>query len=89
MLASFSSTNTFDLNVAPTAQPIVMPNVQLDMPDAHPEVPAIHLDIHVMPFNVWHPNFTFDNRPIKLHDYVLLHDSTIVAVARGFVLSHD
>ena len=56
------------------------------MPDAHPEVPAIRLDLRAMPFDVWQPNFTFDNRPITLHDSALLHDSTTVAVARGFVL---
>jgi hypothetical protein len=36
-----------------------------------------------------HPNFTFDNRLITLHDSVLLHDSIAVAIARGFVLPCD
>jgi hypothetical protein len=34
-------------------------------------------------------SLTFDNRPITLHDSVLLHDSTAVAVAKGFVLPRD
>jgi hypothetical protein len=68
---------------------MVMPDVQLDVPDAHPEVPTIHPDILAMSSDVWHPNFTFDNRPITLRDSVLLHDSTALAIARGFILPHD
>jgi hypothetical protein len=65
-----------DLNLAPTAQSNVMPSIRLDVPDAHPAVPAICPNL----------SLTFDNRPITLHDSVLLHDSTAVAVAKGFVL---
>jgi hypothetical protein len=89
MVASFTSVNTFDLNIAHTTQPIVMPSVRLDVPDVHPEVPTIHPDILAMPSDVWHPNFTFNNRPITLYDSVILHDSTTVAIARGFVLPRD
>jgi 2C-methyl-D-erythritol 2,4-cyclodiphosphate synthase len=56
-----------------------MPSVWLDVPDAHPAVPAICPNL----------SLTFDNRPITLHDSVLLHDSTAVAVAKGFVLPRD
>jgi hypothetical protein len=34
-------------------------------------------------------SLTFDNRPITLHDSVLLHDSTVVVVAKGFALPRD
>jgi hypothetical protein len=43
--------NNIDLNVALTAEPIVMPNVQPDLHVVHPEVLVAHLDI---PAN--HPN---------------------------------
>jgi hypothetical protein len=89
MVALFSYVNNFDLNVASTAKPIVMPSVRLDVPNVHPAMPAIHPNISTMPSDVWHPNFTFDNRPITLHDSVMLHDSTAVAVAKGFVLPRD
>ena len=89
MVASFSSVNTIDLNAPPTAQPIVMPNARPEVPDAHPEMPTIHPDFSAMLSDIWQPNFTFDNRPITLHDSVLLHDSTAVVVARGFVLPRD
>jgi hypothetical protein len=56
-----------------------MPSVWLDVPDAHPAVPAICPNL----------SLTFDNRPITLHDSVLLHDSTAVAVAKGLVLPRD
>jgi hypothetical protein len=56
-----------------------MPSIRLDVPDAHPAVPAICPNL----------SLTFDNRPITLHDSVLLHDSTAVAVAKGFVLPRD
>lgn len=89
MVASFSSVNAIDLNAPPTTQPIVMPNARPEVPNVHPEVPAICLGFPAIPSDVWQPNFTFDNRPITLHDSVLLHDSTAVAVARGFVLPRD
>ena len=89
MVASFSSVNTIDLNALLTAQPIVVPNARPEVSDAHPEVPVIRPDFPAMLSYVWQPNFTFDNRPITLHDYVLLHDSTTVAVAKGFVLPRD
>jgi hypothetical protein len=56
-----------------------MPSVRLDVPDAHHAVPAICPNL----------SLTFDNHPITLHDSVLLHDSTAVAVAKGFVLPRD
>ena len=89
MVASFSSVNTIDLNAPPTAQPIVMPNAQPEVPDTHPEVSAIRPNFPAMLSYVWQPNFTFDNRPITFHDSVLLYDSTAIAVTRGFVLSRD
>jgi hypothetical protein len=79
MATSSSSVINLDLNLALTAQPNVMPSVWLDVPDAHPAVPAICPNL----------SLTFDNRPITLHDSVLLHDSTAVAVAKGFVLPRD
>jgi hypothetical protein len=79
MATSSSSVINLDLNLALTAQPNVMPSVRLDVPDAHPAVPAICPNL----------SLTFDNRPITLHDSVLLHDSTAVAVAKGFVLPRD
>ena len=89
MVASFSSVNAIDLNAPPIAQPIVMPNARPEVPDAHPEVPAIRPGFPAMLSNVWQSNFTFDNRPISLHDSVLLHNSTTVVVAKGFVLPRD
>jgi TctA family transporter len=71
MATSSPSVINFDLNLALTTQPNVMPSVWLDVPDAHPAVPAICPNL----------SLTFDNRPITLHDSVLLHDSTAVAVA--------
>jgi hypothetical protein len=68
-----------DLNLALTTQPNVMPSVWLDVPDVHPAVHAICPNL----------SLTFDNRPITLHDSVLLHDSTAVAVAKGFILPRD
>jgi hypothetical protein len=62
-----------------------MPSVRLDVPDAHPTVPAICPNISAMPSLA--SNFTFV--PITLHDSVMLHDSTVMAVARGFVLPRD
>jgi hypothetical protein len=79
MVTSSPSVINLDLNLALTAQPNVMPNVRLDVPDVHPAVPAICHNL----------SLTFDNRPITLHDSVLLHDSTAVAVAKGFVLPRD
>jgi hypothetical protein len=79
MVTSSPSVINLDLNLALTAQPNVMPSIWLDMPDAHPAVPAICPNL----------TLTFDNRPITLHDSVLLHDSTAVAVAKGFVLPRD
>jgi hypothetical protein len=79
MATSSPSVINLDLNLALTAQPNVMPSVWLDVPDAHPAVPAICPNL----------SLTFDNRPITLHDSVLLHDSTAVAVAKGFVLPRD
>jgi hypothetical protein len=79
MVTSSPSAINLDLNLALTAQPNVMPSVWLDVPDAHPAVPAICPNL----------SLTFDNRPITLHDSVLLHDSTAVAVAKGFVLPRD
>ena len=89
MVALFSSVNTIDLNAPPTAQPIVMPNARLEVLDAYLEVLAICPNFPAMLSDVWQLNFTFDNRPIMLHDFVLLYDSTVVAVVRGFVLSCD
>lgn len=66
MVTSSPSVNNLDLNLALTAQPNVVPSVRLDVPDAHPAVPAICPNL----------SLTFDNRPITLHDSVLLHDST-------------
>jgi hypothetical protein len=98
MVTSSPSVINLDLNLALTAQPNVMPSVWLDIPDpvttrvrhaltyhsqggltCHPAVPAICPNL----------SLTFDNRPITLHDSVLLHDSTAVAVAKGFVLPRD
>jgi hypothetical protein len=79
MAISSPSVINLDLNLALTTQPNVMPSVWLDVPDAHPAVPAICPNL----------SLTFDNRPITLHDSVLLHDSTAVAVAKGFVLPRD
>jgi hypothetical protein len=79
MVTSSPSVINLDLNLALTAQPNVMPSVWLDVPNAHPAVPAICPNL----------SLTFDNRPITLHDSVLLHDSTAVAVAKGFVLPRD
>jgi hypothetical protein len=78
MVTSSPSVN-LDLNLAPTTQSNVMPSVRLDVPDAHHAVPAICPNL----------SLTFDNHPITLHDSVLLHDSTAVAVAKGFVLPCD
>jgi hypothetical protein len=75
----WGATINLDLNLALTAQPNVMPSVWLDVPDAHPAVPAICPNL----------SLTFDNRHITLHDSVMLHDSTAVAVAKGFVLPRD
>jgi hypothetical protein len=79
MVTSSPSLNNLDLNLFLTAQPNVMPSVRLDVPDAHPAVLAICPNL----------SLTFDNRSITLHDSVLLHDSTAVAVAKGFVLPRD
>jgi hypothetical protein len=79
MATSSPSVINLDLNLALTTQPNVMPSVWLDVPDAHPAVPAICPNL----------SLTFDNRPIILHDSVLLHDSTAVAVAKGLVLPRD
>lgn len=96
MGASSSSVNNLDLNVAPAAQPIVMPDVQPEVPAISPEVPAIppvvpvaHPNEPAAYPNVWQPTFVFDNRPITIHDSVMLHDSTAVAVAKGFVIPRD
>jgi hypothetical protein len=89
MADSLSFINNIDLNAAPTTQHIVMPNIQLDVPDVHPEVPVIHPNIPAIPLNVWQPNFTSKNRPITIHDSVMLHDSTAVAMARGFATPRD
>jgi hypothetical protein len=78
-MATSSPSVNLDLNLASTAQSNVMPSIRLDVPDAHPAVPAICPNL----------SLTFDNRPITLHDSVLLHDSTAVAVAKGFVLPRD
>jgi hypothetical protein len=79
MVTSSPSVNNLDLNLALTAQPNVTPSIRLDVPNAHPAVPDICPNL----------SLTFDNRPITLHDYVLLHDSTAVAVAKGFALPRD
>jgi hypothetical protein len=78
-MATSSPSVNLDLNLASTAQSNVMLSIRLDVPDAHPAVPAICPNL----------SLTFDNRPITLHDSVLLHDSTAVAVAKGFVLPRD
>jgi hypothetical protein len=79
MVTSSPSVINLDLKLVLTAQPNVMPSVWLDVPDAHPAVPAICPNL----------SLTFDNRPITFHDSVLLHDSTAVAVAKGFVLPRN
>jgi hypothetical protein len=78
MVTSSPSVINLDLNLALTAQPNVIPSVRLDVPDAHPAVPAICPNL----------SLAFDNCPITLHDSVILHDST-AAVAKGFVLPRD
>jgi hypothetical protein len=89
MVDSLSTINNIDLNVALTAQPIVMPNVQLDVLDVHLEVPVVHPDMPAMPPNIWQPNFTSENHHITIHDSFMLHDSTAVAVARGLLTPRD
>jgi hypothetical protein len=87
MAVSSSSINDIDLNVSFSLS--ITPDEKPDVPIDHLDKPAIDSNVLVVPPDVWHPNFTIDNRPITLHDSVLLHDSTAVAVARGFVLPRD
>ena len=64
-----------------------MLNALPEVPDVHPEVLAIRPDFPAMLSDVWQLNFTFDNHPITLHDYALLHNSIVVAVAGIFCTS--
>jgi hypothetical protein len=89
MANSLSFINNIDLNAAPTAQHIVMPNIQLDVPDVHLEVPVIYLNMPAIPLNKWQPNFTSENRPIIIHDSVMLHDSTAMTMARSLTTPRD
>jgi hypothetical protein len=96
MAASLSSVNNIDLNITPAAEPIVMPNVQ-------PELPVVHLEVHVaqpdiladhpsepaVQPDVWQPTFVFENRHISIHDSVMLNDSIAMAVAKGLVTPRD
>jgi 2C-methyl-D-erythritol 2,4-cyclodiphosphate synthase len=80
-----------------------MPNVQPDLhvhqpevPVAHPELPVAHSDIPVDHPNklaihpdVWQPTFVFDNRPITIHDSVMLNNLIAMAVAKGLVTPRD
>jgi hypothetical protein len=59
------------------------------VPDVHPEVLVIHPNMPAIPPNAWQPNFTSENRPITIHDSVMLHDSTVVAMARGLATPRD
>jgi hypothetical protein len=85
-----------DLNVALTAELIVMPNLQPDLHVVHPEVPVAHPDILVdhpnelvVYPNVWQPTFVFDNCPITIHHSVMLNNSVAMAVAKGLVTPRD
>jgi hypothetical protein len=42
-----------------------------------------------IPPNVWQPNFTSENYPITIHDSVILHDSTVVAMAISLATPRD
>ena len=63
MATSLSSVNNIDLNVAPTAEPIVVPNVQ---PDLH----VVHLEVSVAVNNI-DLNVTFTSKPIVMHNVQL------------------
>jgi hypothetical protein len=95
MVASLSSVN-IDLNVTPTEEPIVMPNVQPKLPIvelevhvAHPNIPADHPNEPAVHPDVWQPTFVFDNRPITIHDFVMLNNSIAMAMAKGLVTPRD
>ena len=73
-----------------------MHNVQPNLPTVHPEVPVAHAKIPVdhpnksaVHLDVWQSTFVFDNRPITIHDFVMLNDSIAMAVAKGLVTSRD
>jgi 2C-methyl-D-erythritol 2,4-cyclodiphosphate synthase len=96
MAASLSSVNNIDLNLTLAEEPIVIPNAQPEMPivhlevhAAHPEIPAYHPNELVVHPDIWQPTFVFDNRPITIHDSVMLNDSIAMAMAKGLVTPRD
>ncbi|XP_059445029.1 uncharacterized protein LOC132176889 [Corylus avellana] len=89
MASSSSSVNNIDLSIALAIQLNVMPDAHPDIPAVHPDVLVVHPDVLAVHPDVWQPTFTFDDRPITIHDTVVLHDSTAVAVAKGLATPRD
>jgi hypothetical protein len=56
---------------------------------AHHDIPVNHPNELIVYLDVWHPTFVFDNRPITIHDSVMLNDSIAMAVAKGLVTPRD
>ncbi|XP_059448804.1 uncharacterized protein LOC132179990 isoform X1 [Corylus avellana] len=89
MASSSTSVNNIDLSFAPTVQLNVMPDAHPDVPTIHPDILVVHPDMPAVHPDVWQPTFTFDDRPITIHDTVKLHDSTAMAVAKGLATPRD